>query len=298
MPSSPRAASLFTLANQIARHDMAALRRSLLRLPDDTRIQTINQVDGQGYALLAHAFKAQDFKLALWLLDNGADPHGTVHGRSMWNGYAQARWTQPDQSNRYPLDVAMADLVFERLLAARVGISGNPRGWTAVHLLVSASSCEDAYPAAIDQLDQLRQAGYDMDAHDDIDETPLMVALWDLNVPIARWLLQHGARVDGATIGGCTVAGYTIKSTSKAEKENCGPRIVELLSMIHEAGAQMFSSRDQKDLDRWREIPGALKAPHGIIHSIDLFQAGLQQQSKLDAQTSLAPSARSIRPRM
>lgn len=178
-----------------------------------------------------------------FLLDLGVQ----INEREAWQGWFNIARRLVDNWERgqtpEPEDEGAERALFDLLSRRGVGRSSSiGNHWSPAHQVVSIFNPRP--DMLIDRLAQLRERGYGMDAHDEINETPLLVASRNHQLEAAQWLLMDGADPMKRTRG--------------------GNGLIQYLLLGSEIGQD----------DGWRRARGILEACHQAGHDINLLFDG------------------------
>ena len=104
------------------------------------------------------------------------------------------------------------------LIDAQIGTENlEGKRWTAAHVIVKNLGGYSP-EAAIELLDYMKQGkeGFNLNQVDEVGETPLACAFWELNLVIARYLIDNGADVNIKTKGGRSNLNYIFRDALSA----------------------------------------------------------------------------------
>lgn len=281
---------------QVQRNDLAKVRANFAQASPEERSAYLAYREGTGLkpSMLEKAVDNGNPKMVCLLLEQGAGLLSTENSRRLWNNWAnrvrEIRTKPPSETTRKDLDTsdAILDALVEHGLGKSdlVGVC-----WGPAHIVVSAHQSDP--PRALDRLNLLEQAGYGLDDVDEVGETPLMIACWDLTPAVAEWLLARQPNLSAQTLGGNTPLSFVFRSAANSEDKNERlPQVMACLSALHSAGYDFNVDTESKQrmAADWPE-PTSFKQMWNFVVS-------LREQDRLEASTAPVAMRRPGGPRL
>ena len=162
------------------------------------------------------------------------------------------------------------------LIDAQIGTENlEGKRWTAVHVIVKNLGAHST-AAAIELLDYMKQSkeGFNLNQVDEVGETPLACAFWELNLALARYLIDNGADVNLKTKGGSSNLSYIFRDTLAApDRLDQTETILAAVELLQSSGYTVPLEEDKaKIFHDHRNSPVDLAKVGGLFAALEKKQ--------------------------